>query len=237
MPAHPNVIAIDGPAGSGKSTTAQAVADQLGFTHLESGALYRAFTLAALDAGVPLEGQRIAALAESLPVRFTYDAAGFRPEVAGVDVSSAVRRPDVTAHVSAVSALPEVRAVANRLLHAAAAQHPRGVVADGRDIGTVVFPDAQLKVFLTASPESRARRRLLQDGYAPTREAVAEEARRLAGRDHADSTRAVAPLRQAADAVPLDTTSMTFQQQVDHIVALARKTFGNASGSKPKTFS
>ncbi len=227
MPAHPNVVAIDGPAGSGKSTTAQAVAEQLGFAHLESGALYRAFTLAALDAAIPLEGQRIAALAESLPVRLTYAAAGFRPEAAGVDVSSAVRRPDVTAHVSAVSALPDVRAFANRLLHAAAAQHPRGVVADGRDIGTVVFPDAQLKVFLTASPESRARRRLLQDGHAPSREAVAEEARRLAARDHADSTRAVAPLRQAADAVLLDTTGMTFEQQVRHIVSLARKTFSS----------
>jgi cytidylate kinase len=225
MRAHPNVIAIDGPAGSGKSTTAQAVADRLGFTHLESGALYRAFTLAALDAGIPLEGQRIAALAESLPVRLTYGAAGFRPEVAGVDVSSAVRRPDVTAHVSAVSALPEVRAIANRLLHSAAAQHPRGVVADGRDIGTVVFPEAQLKVFLTASPESRARRRLTQDGHPTSRAAIAEEARRLAARDHADSTRAVAPLRQAVDAVPLDTTGMTFDQQVDRIVELARKTF------------
>jgi cytidylate kinase len=227
MRARANVVAIDGPAGSGKSTTAQAVADRLGFTHLESGALYRAFTLAALDAAIPLEGQRVAALAASLPVRLTYAPPGFRPEVAGVDVSGAVRRADVTTHVSAVSALPEVRAIATRLLRDAAAQHPRGVVADGRDIGTVVFPDAQLKVFLTASPESRARRRLLQDGHAVGPEAIAEEARRLAGRDHADSTRAVAPLRQAPDAVLLDTTELSFAQQVDRIVDLARKAFGN----------
>jgi cytidylate kinase len=220
-----HVVAIDGPAGSGKSTTAQAVAERLGFTHLESGALYRAFTLAALDAGIPLDGQRIAALAESLPVRLAYAGGGFRPEVAGVDVSADVRRPDVTTHVSAVSALPEVRAIANALLRDAAAQHPRGVVADGRDIGTVVFPDAQLKVFLTASAESRARRRLLQDGRPTDAEAVADEARRLSARDRADSTRAVAPLRQAPDAVMLDTTGLTFSQQVDEIVALARKVF------------
>jgi CMP/dCMP kinase len=225
MPTHVNVVAIDGPAGSGKSTTAQAVADRLGFLHLESGALYRAFTLAALDAGIPLEGQRIAALARSLPVRLAYAGGGFRPEVAGVDVSAAVRRPDVTAHVSAVSALPEVRVIANALLREAAAQHPRGVVADGRDIGTVVFPDARLKVFLTASAASRALRRLLQDARPADEEAVAEEARRLMARDRADSTRAVAPLRQAADAVVLDTTDLTFDQQVDRIVVLARKTF------------
>jgi cytidylate kinase len=226
MRAHANVVAIDGPAGSGKSTTAQAVAERLGFTHLESGALYRAFTLAALDAGIPLEGLRIAALAEALPVRLVYGPAGFRPEVAGVDVSVATRRADVTAHVSAVSALPEVRTVATRLLRDAAAQHPRGVVADGRDIGTVVFPEAQLKVFLTASPESRARRRLLQESRTTDPEAIADEARRLAARDHADSTRAVAPLRQAPDAVLLDTTGLSFDQQVNRIAQLAREAFG-----------
>jgi cytidylate kinase len=225
MRARAHVVAIDGPAGSGKSTTAQAVAERLRFTHLESGALYRAFTLAALDGGVPLEGQRIAALAEALPVRLAYVGDGFRPEVAGVDVSAAVRRADVTARVSAVSALPEVRAIANAVLRDAAGQPPRGVVADGRDIGTVVFPDAELKVFLTASAESRARRRLLQDGRTADAEAVAAEARRLSARDRADSTRAVAPLRQARDAVLLDTTDLSFSQQVDEIVALARKVF------------
>jgi len=224
---HTDVVAIDGPAGSGKSSTAQAVAQRLGFAHLDSGALYRAFTLAALDADLPLEGPRIAGLAPERPIRLVLGESGFYPEVAGADVSEAVRRPDVTGRVSAVSALPAVRDVANRLLREAAALHPRGVVADGRDIGTVVFPDARLKVFLTASPAERARRRLLQEGRGVTSQAVAAEAARLEARDHADASRAVAPLRQAPDAVPLDTTELTLDGQVEVIVALARKAFSH----------
>jgi cytidylate kinase len=222
-----NVLAIDGPAGSGKSSTAQAVAQRLGFAHLDSGALYRALTLGALDAGVPLDGTRVAALATALPVRLVVGESGFYPEAAGVDVSEAVRRQDVTGHVSAVAALPEVRAVVNRLLRDAAALHPGGVVVDGRDIGTVVFPDARLKVFLTASPAERASRRLTQEGRAVTEAAIAAEAERLQARDTADASRAVAPLRRAADAVDLDTTGMTFTAQVDAIVDLARKAFSH----------
>ncbi|MDH5198137.1 MAG: (d)CMP kinase [Gemmatimonadota bacterium] len=220
-----NVVAIDGPAGSGKSSTSRAVADWLGFAHLDSGALYRAFTLAALDAGLPDSGSRIAGLGADLPVRLAFTAAGFHPEIAGVDVTEAVRRPDVTARVSAVSALPEVREAANRQLRAAAAHHPRGVVIDGRDIGTVVFPDAGLKVFLTASPAERARRRLLQESRDVSSETLRAETARLVARDAADAGRAVAPLRQAPDAVPLDTTGMSFEVQVEAIVDLARKAF------------
>ena len=225
MPA--DVIAIDGPAGSGKSSTARAVAERVGFAHLDSGALYRAFTLAAIDAGLPLDGVRITALARALPIRLVLGEAGFRPEVAGSDVTGSVRRPDVTARVSAVSALPAVREVVTRLLREAAGLHPRGVVADGRDIGTVVFPDARLKVFLSASPEERARRRLVQEGGTVTPEALTAEADRLRARDSADASRAVAPLRQAADAVALDTTGMGFDQQVEAIVGLARKAFSH----------
>ncbi|MDH3497126.1 MAG: (d)CMP kinase [Gemmatimonadota bacterium] len=221
-----NVLAIDGPAGSGKSTTALAVAERLGFAHLDSGALYRAFTLAAIDAGLPLgAGARIAALVRTLPIRLVLGPQGFRPEVAGADVSEAVRRADVTAQVSAVSALPEVRAVANDLLREAAALHPRGVVVDGRDIGTVVFPEAPLKIYLSASAEARARRRLEQEGRAHDAGSVAEETRRLAARDRADAGRAIAPLRAAADAVALDTTDLSFEGQVDAIVELARNVF------------
>jgi len=223
MPA--DVVAIDGPAGSGKSSTARAVADRLGFAHLDSGALYRAFTLGAIDAGLELDGERIAALGAELPIRLVLGAAGFSPETAGVDVSAAVRRTDVTARVSAVSALPPVRAVVTRLLREAASLHPRGVVADGRDIGTVVFPDARLKIFLTAAPEERARRRLLQEGRPVTAESVEAEATRLSARDAADAGRAVAPLRQAPDATALDTTGMGFEEQVEAIVHLARKVF------------
>ena len=225
MPAE--VVAIDGPAGSGKSSTARAVADRLRFAHLDSGALYRAFTLATLDADLPLDGPRIAALAAERPIRLVLGADGFFPEIAGADVSAVVRRQDVTGQVSAVSALPAVRDVANRLLREAAALHPRGVVADGRDIGTVVFPDARLKVFLTASPEERARRRLLQEGRGVTLESLAAEAGRLGARDLADASRAVAPLRQADDAVLLNTTDLTLDEQVEAIAALARKAFSH----------
>jgi CMP/dCMP kinase len=224
---HADVVAIDGPAGSGKSSTAQAVARRLRFAHLDSGALYRAFTLAALDAELPLDGPRIAALAPERPIRLVLGPDGFFPEVAGADVSEAVRRQDVTGRVSAVSALPAVREVANRLLREAAGLHPRGVVADGRDIGTVVFPEARLKVFLTASPAERARRRLLQEGRAVTPDAVAAESARLEARDLADASRALAPLRQAPDAVLLDTTDLTLGGQVDAIVELAWKAFSH----------
>ncbi|MEX2000247.1 MAG: (d)CMP kinase [Gemmatimonadales bacterium] len=220
-----NVIAIDGPAGSGKSSTAKAVAARLGFAHLDSGALYRAFTMAALEQDLPDDGIRIAGLADALPIRLDFAGDGFRPEVAGVDVSRPVRAPAVTARVSRVAALPAVRDAVNQLLRAAAALAPRGVVMDGRDIGTVVFPEAALKVFLVASPEERARRRLLQDGHEPSPEAVAREAAALEARDAQDRERSAAPLKEAAGALRLDTTAMVFDRQVETIVAQARKVF------------
>jgi len=220
-----SVIAIDGPAGSGKSTTAKAVATLLGLPHVESGALYRALTLAALDAGTEFVGQRLVALALSLPVRLDLTDTGFRPEVAGTDVSEPIRSERVTARVSELSAVAEVREWVNQELRAAVERHPRGAVLDGRDIGTVVFPDAALKIFLVARPEERARRRLLQDGREVTPGAMEREVAELQRRDHLDSTRAVAPLTQAADAVPLDTSDLTFEDQVEAIVSRARKTF------------
>jgi len=223
------VVAIDGPAGSGKSTTARAVADRLGFAHLDSGALYRAMTLAAIDNEVPLDAQRLVALARALPVRLSLVGNEFRPEVAGTDVSESVRRSDVTARVSAVSALPQVRDLVNGLLRAAAAEHPQGVVVDGRDIGTVVFPEAPVKILLTATPEARARRRLTQEGRALDVKTLQAETERLAHRDAADARRAVAPLRAAPDAVVLDTTNLTFDQQVDRIAEQARNVFGDGS--------
>ena len=226
----PRVIAIDGPAASGKSSTAAAVARQLGWGHLDSGALYRAITLAALDnlgeagrgKGDEWSPQRILALAEDLPVRLVLVNDVFRPEIAGVDVAKAIRAERVTERVSGVAAVPQVRAWVNARQRQAVLDHPRGVVVDGRDIGTVVFPDAPLKVFLTASPEERARRRLLQRREPVNPADVQREAAILAERDRADSTRAVAPLKPAADAVGLDTTSMDQAQQVSHVVALAR---------------
>lgn len=219
------VIAIDGPAGSGKSTTAKAVASRLGFAHLDSGALYRALTLAALDAGTPLRGDAIVALAGSLPVRLVLAPDGFRPEAAGADVSDTIRSDRVTARVSEVAALPPVRQWVNEQLRQAALAHHQGVVVDGRDIGTVVFPEAPLKVFLIASPEERAHRRLSQMGRARDRDSLGRASQELVRRDDQDSSREVAPLKPAADAVVLDTTSLEFEAQVSRVMDLARKVF------------
>jgi len=230
------VIAIDGPAASGKSSTARAVARRLGWAHLDSGALYRAITLAALDnlgekageggtAGEGWSAQRIVGLADGLPVRLVLVGDVFRPEVAGVDVEEAIRSERVTRRVSEVAAIPEVRHWVNVQQRDAALRHHAGVagvVVDGRDIGTVVFPDAPLKVFLTASPEERARRRLAQRGGRVDASELRREAAALAARDQADSARAVAPLRAAADAVVLDTTRLSLDDQVARVVALAR---------------
>ena len=219
------VIAIDGPAGSGKSTTARAVAQRLGLAHLDSGSLYRAATLAALDGAAEITGTAVLALAKSLPVRLNLTASGFRPEIAGVDVSAEIRTDRVTQRVSEVSALPELRVWVNQALRSAAATHPRGVVMDGRDIGTVVFPDAVIKVFLIADGEERARRRLLQMGRSTDAGSVRRTADDMAERDRKDSSRAVAPLTQAAGAVLLDTTDLAFEEQVDRVVAMGRKVF------------
>ena len=233
------VIAIDGPAASGKSSTAALVARRLGWAHLDSGALYRAITLAVLDnlgetlkdsltvagkgKGETWGAQQVVSLAEGLPVRLVLVDDVFRPEVAGVDVAQAIRSERVTQRVSEIAAIPEVRHWVNVQQREAVEGHPRGVVVDGRDIGTVVFPDAPLKVFLTASPEERARRRLAERGGGGGGDAeLRREADVLEARDRADSTRAVAPLRAAADAVVLDTTRLSLEQQVLAVVALAR---------------
>jgi len=219
------VIAIDGPAGSGKTTTAKAVARQLGLAHLDSGALYRSATLAALDAGTELSGQKIVGLCRSLPVGLRLSEKGYRPEVAGVDVSREIRSDRVTARVSEVSALSELRQWVNQALREAAALHPKGVVVDGRDIGTVVFPDAPVKVYLTADGDERARRRLRQLGRSTDSESVQRTNADIAERDRKDSTRAVAPLTKAGDAVLLDTTHLSFKEQVALVVEMGRKAF------------
>ncbi len=228
------VIAIDGPAASGKSSTAGRVAERLGWAHLDSGALYRALTLAALDnlaeAGrrqdEPWPAQQVVDLAERLPVRLVLVGNRFRTEVAGADVEEPIRGERVTRLVSAIAAIPEVRTWVNtqqrRVVRDCA---DRGVVVDGRDIGTVVFPDAPLKIFLTATPDERARRRLSQRGDAVDRDLMRRESRALAARDAADSSRPIAPLKPAPDAVLLDTTALTLEQQVSHVVELARQRF------------
>jgi len=225
------VIAIDGPAASGKSSTAGLVAERLGWAHLDSGALYRALTLAALDnLGEGWPAQQVVDLAERLPVRLVLVGRQFRPEVAGADVEQAIRGDRVTRYVSMLAAIPDVRTWVNTQQRRAVeglevGEGSRGVVVDGRDIGTVVFPAAPLKIFLTATPDERARRRLFQRGQAVDVELVRRESQALAARDSADSNRRFAPLKAATDAVLLDTTALTLEEQVTQVVELARRLF------------
>ncbi|HEX8696074.1 MAG TPA: (d)CMP kinase [Longimicrobium sp.] len=226
---HPDgiIIALDGPAGSGKSSTARAVAERLGYRHLDSGAFYRALTLAALRAGIPPERWESLSHEEldRLDVHGRPGARGYTLFVAGEDVTAGIRSPEVNAHVSRMAAVPAVREWLLDALREAGARG--GLVADGRDIGTVVFPDAELKAFLVADPAERARRRLLEQGHAePGEEDVRAEAARLTGRDEVDSTRQAAPLRCADDAVVVDTTALSFEEQVERIVRLARERGG-----------
>jgi cytidylate kinase len=225
MPSY--VIAIDGPAASGKSSTAQAVARALGFGHLDSGALYRGVTLVAIRecgaaSGSPLDAQAILRAAERRGLALHFDGASFAVYLEGEPADTVIRTPEVTALVSAVSALPEVREWVNERLRALA-RAGLSLVVDGRDIGTVVFPDAALKVFLTASPRTRAARRLTQRGLEAPPDQLERETAVLTARDEADSRRVVAPLRKADDALPLDGTELTFEQQVARIVDLARE--------------
>ena len=217
------IIAIDGPAGSGKSSTARAVAKELGFRHLDSGAFYRALTYAAVQRGIPVaEWPRLdAARLESFGVSAEPAGAGFRMLLNGSDISGPIRRAEVNALVSAMARVPAVRDWLLKTLRDMAKLSD--LVADGRDIGTVVFPDADLKVFLVADPGVRARRRLEQMGLPTDEDSVAEEVSRIEERDQADSSRDVAPLRQAEDAVLLDTTDIGFGEQVGRIVGLARE--------------
>jgi cytidylate kinase len=229
------VIAIDGPSASGKSSTARAVAEALGFAHLDSGSLYRGVTLVALreaarkkvhtgELADTVSPETILRAAEDRGLMLQPDGAGFAAYLEGEPVDPELRSPEVTAHVSAISAIPVVREWINSRLRALV-RAGQDVVVDGRDIGTVVFPDADLKIFLTASPEARAGRRISQRGLSVESEGLDAEAAALAARDHADSTRAVAPLRPAQDAIHLDTTAMDFPEQVRYIVERARPLF------------
>jgi cytidylate kinase len=215
------VVAIDGPAGSGKSTVARGVAAALGVRTLDTGAMYRAVTLAALRAGADLaDGDALAALADTLDL--VQEPGEVRLD--GHDVTGEIRGPEVTAAVSQVSAHPPVRAVLVERQRAWVDAHGGGVL-EGRDIGTVVLPDAPVKVFLTARAEVRAARRQ-QDEAASARAVAVDHVRdALAGRDAADGTlgRATRPEDAAPDALVLDTSDLTAQQVVDAVVAAARE--------------
>jgi CMP/dCMP kinase len=218
-------IAVDGPAGTGKSSVSRGLARALGARYLDTGAMYRIVTLAVLRAGVDLaDTPAIERAAAAVPLSVGYDPDEDRAYLDGEDVSGEIRGDAVTRAVSAVSAVPAVRARLVGLQRELAAG-PGSVVVEGRDIGTVVLPDADLKIFLTASAEERARRRNDQNvanGLPDDYETVLADVRR---RDHLDSTRAVSPLRAADDAVQVDTSAMTEPEVVAALTDLvARRT-------------
>jgi len=212
------VIAIDGPAASGKSSTAQWVADSLGYVHVDSGALYRAATACRARKGGPAaEWTEDSVLEAASRVTLRMVGSWLEPLIDGVPAETEIRGSPITSQVSRVAQMPRVRAWVNDRVRATAQDFD--VVVDGRDIGTVVFPDAPLKIFLVADPWERARRRLTQQlERRPSDEEIAAETERLVKRDSRDSTQTV----QAKDAVLIDTTYLTQAEQVERIVALAR---------------
>ncbi|MDH6579371.1 (d)CMP kinase [Kitasatospora sp. MAP5-34] len=221
----PVVVAIDGPSGSGKSTVSRAVAARLGLSFLDTGAMYRAMTWWMLANDVDVDDAEAVAVACGKPVIVSgTDAAGPTITVDGQDVSGPIRGPEVTSQVSAVSAVPQVRARLVELQRGCAEVAERGIVAEGRDMGSVVFPTATVKVFLTASEAARSERRaaeLRAKGVdAATITAMAAD---LARRDAADSSRETAPLAQAADAVLVDTSELTLEQVIDRIAGLVEE--------------
>ena len=224
------IIAIDGPAGSGKSSTAKAVARALGFRHLDSGAFYRALTYAALRMGWEEQSWQSLTPQQLDSLRIDSEPAedGHRFTMRGVDITAEIRSAEVNSRVSHMARVPAVREWLLDQLRSAGAESD--LVADGRDIGTVVFPEADLKVFLTATPDVRARRRLVEQGLAATDEEVGLESLRLGERDRIDSEREVAPLRQADDAIVIDTSELSFEEQVHAIVKLAEQRTSASEG-------
>lgn len=220
------VVAIDGPAGTGKSTVARGLANALGSRYLDTGAMYRAVTLAVLRSGVALDDlDGIAAVAQGAEVSVDSHPDGDHAFLGAEDVSREIRGDEVTQAVSAVAAVPAVRTRLVALQQQLAGQGG-GVVVEGRDIGTVVLPDADVKIFLTASAQTRAQRRNDQNIAAGLRDDYAGVLADVLRRDELDSTRAVSPLRPAEDAVIVDTADMTQEQVVHHLRDLVEQHCG-----------
>ncbi len=216
------IVAIDGPVGAGKTTTARKAAEKLGFLYVDTGAMYRAVTLAVLERGAdPADEEGVARIAGDVKVEIAASGDGQRTFLDGRDVSGRIRDLDVTRAVSAVSAQRAVRERMWEMQRAAGADG--GIVMEGRDIGTVVFPDAEFKIYLDASVEERTRRRheeLTKKGVAISFE---ELRRDIAERDEANMNRSLAPLKKAPGAIVLDTTGMSFEDQMNAVVDIVRK--------------
>lgn len=219
-------VAIDGPSGAGKSTLARAVAGRLGYVYVDTGAIYRTIGYHIWKAGVdPRDGAAVAAELPKLRVELRYGDDGLqRMYLNGQDVSDAIRLPEVSRYASDVSAHPAVRSYLLEMQRDLA--RTRSVVMDGRDIGTVVLPDAHVKVFLTASPEARAQRRMRELEQRGTPQPFAQVLEEIQQRDYNDTHRATAPLRQAADAVALDTTELNFQESEEALLCIIQKKLG-----------
>ena len=217
----PRVIALDGPSGSGKSTVARAVARALGLAYVDTGAMYRAATLAVLRAGVaPADAAAVERVVDASDIELSSDPAAPTVRLDGADVTAEIRGPEVTASVSAVSAVPAVR---RQLVVKQRALSAGGAVVEGRDIGTVVAPDAPVKVFLDADPKTRAVRRARDHdtGVRTEGDVVQAVAVDLARRDRLDSTRSASPLQAAPDAVHLDSTALSADEVIARVLALA----------------
>ena len=216
-------IAIDGPAGAGKSTLARQLAEKLGFLYVDTGAIYRTVAVKVLwEKADPADPAQVIPLLEGLEIHIGYDSDGVqRMYLEGEDVSTAIRKHKVSGVASQVSAIPEVRAFLLEFQRKLARES--NVVMDGRDIGTVVLPQADVKIFLTAAPEARAKRRLLeleQRGEAADFDAILRD---IKDRDWQDEHRAIAPLKQAADAVLLDTTHLDLGQSMNQLLFLVKE--------------
>ena len=215
-------VAIDGPAGAGKSSLAKAAAQELGFVYVDTGALYRTVALYLLEQGEdPGNPQAAEAALPHIQVGLEHTPEGQKMYLCGREVTGLIRTPEVSMAASKVSAIPAVRAFLLELQRDLARKN--NVLMDGRDIGTVVLPSAQLKIFLTASPEERARRRVAQLEEAGQPADFASILRDIQQRDYQDSHRETAPLRPAEDAVLLDNSDFTFQQSVERLVGLVRE--------------
>ena len=219
-------VAIDGPAGAGKSTIAKAAAKRFGFIYVDTGAIYRTVGVAARRAGLdPRDAARVIAMLPSLSIRFDYGPDGVqRMFLNGEDVSGLIRTPEISMYASAVSAIPEVRAFLMDMQRDMA--KTTSVVMDGRDIGTVVLPDAGLKIFLTASAEARAKRRFIELKEKGDPATFGEVLADMLERDKNDTNRAAAPLKAAEDAVVVDTTELSLEESIEHMCALIRERFG-----------
>ena len=219
-------IAIDGPAGAGKSTLARKLAEKLGFLYVDTGAIYRTVAVKVLwEKADPADPAQVIPLLEGLEIHIGYDSDGVqRMYLEGEDVSTAIRKHKVSGVASQVSAIPEVRAFLLDFQRKLARES--NVVMDGRDIGTVVLPQADVKIFLTAAPEARAKRRLLeleQRGEAADFDAILRD---IKDRDWQDEHRAIAPLKQAAGAALLDTTNLNLEQSCDRLLSLVKEKIG-----------